>query len=130
MSVLGLSAWRRRLRATLAEVNIAFNDRAQLAALEWEQEKKRLQTLLVLAVAVVAIGAVALLLLSLALLVQFWDSPHRSVVAWVITGVWFFAWAVVIYALLSALRQKRQMFALTRSELQRDWQELKASKQK
>lgn len=124
MSLLGLDAYKERVQACIAEGGQAARDRLQLAALELVQEKKRLQTLLVLAALVMALGTVAMLLLSLAVLVHFWDTPHRGAVAWVIAGVWLFAWALVVYALLAALRQKRPLLALTRAELARDWQEV------
>lgn len=124
MSLLGLDAFKERIQACIAEGGQAARDRLQLAALELAQEKKRMQTLLVLAVAALALGVVTMLLLSLAVLVHFWDTPHRAAVAWVIAGVWLFAWALVVYALLSALRQKRPTLVLTRAELARDWQEV------
>lgn len=92
-------------------------------ALEWAQERKHWQTVLVLVIAVVAFGLVAALLISLAVLVYFWDTPHRIGVAWTIAGVWTFAWCLVVYALRSALLQKRPAFALTKAELARDCQE-------
>ncbi len=124
ISLLGLDAYKDRLTACMAEGGQAARDRLQLAALELVQEKKRLQTLAVLAAAALAVGTIAMLLLSLAVLVYFWDTPQRAAAAWVIAGVWLFAWALVVYALLAALRQRRPVFALTRAELARDWQEV------
>ena len=124
ISLFGLDAYKERIAACMTEGGQGVRDRFQLATLELIQEKKRLQTLLVLAAAVLAVGTIAMLLLSLAVLVHFWDTPQRTVVTWVIAGVWFFAWVVVVYALLAALRQKRPFLALTRAELHRDWHEV------
>ena len=129
MSLLGLDAWQQRVQAALDEGGQSARDRLQLASLELAQEKKRWQTLAMLGVAALVLGIVALLMLSFALLVHFWDTPQRVVVAWVLAGVWLFAWAVVVYGLVSAARQSRPLLALTRYELQRDWQEWRQRKQ-
>lgn len=126
MSLLGLDAWKARYHTYIEEGSQAVRDRMTLAALEWAAEKKRLQALTLLGVAVALIGVLALGMLSLAVLVHFWDTPQRAVVAWVIAGVWLFAWAVAVYALLSALRQQQPLFARTRAELCQDWQEWQA----
>ncbi len=123
ISLLGLQAYKERCARYAAEGKQAASDRLTLAALEWAEEKKHWQTVLVLVVAALALGVVAMLLVSLAVLVYFWDSPQRVVMAWVIAGVWLFAWLLVAYALRVALRQKRPAFHLTRTELARDWQE-------
>lgn len=114
-----------RLRAQLNEGAIAAEDRMELARLEWGAQKQRLQIILVLGIALGGLTIVALVLLSLAVLIQFWDSPDRSVVAWVIAGVWLLAWAATLAVLLSALRKSTEPFALTRAELARDWAVLK-----
>jgi len=126
MSLFGLQAWRERLATYAQEGKQAAHDRLTLAALEWAQERKHWQTVAVLAVVALALGVVAMLLISLAVLVHFWESPQRVAVAWVIAGVWAFAWGLVMYALRSALAQKRPAFALTRAELARDLQDWRA----
>ena len=68
MSWLGLQAWKERLGACAQEAKQAAQDRFALAALEWAQERKHWQTVLVLVIAVVAFGLVAALLISLAVL--------------------------------------------------------------
>lgn len=125
MSALGLENVSARLRAQLNEGAMAAEDRMELARLEWGAQKKCLQTILVLGIALGGLTIVALVLLSLAVLIQFWDSPDRSVVAWVIAGVWLLAWAATLAVLLSALRKSTQPFGLTRAELARDWAVLK-----
>lgn len=123
LSLLGLQAWKERFAAYTQDGKQAAQDRWALAMLEWAQERKHWQTVLVLGVAALAVGVVAMLLISLAVLVYFWESPQRIAVAWVIAGVWAFAWGLVVYALRSALLQKRPAFALTKAELARDYQE-------
>lgn len=121
MSAIGLDNLAARLRANLNEGALAAEDRMALARLEWGAQKKRLQTILVLGIVMGGLTIVALVLLSLAVLVHFWDSPQRTVVAWVIAGVWLLAWLSVLLVLLSALRKSSNPFALTRAELARDW---------
>lgn len=121
MSAIGLDNLAARLRANLNEGALAAEDRMALARLEWGAQKKRLQTILVLGIVMGGLTIVALVLLSLAVLVHFWDSPQRAVVAWVIAGVWLLAWLAALLVLLSALRKSSNPFALTRAELARDW---------
>lgn len=125
MSAIGLERLSARLRANLNEGAMAAEDRIALARLEWSAQKQRLQAIFVLGVVLGGLTIVALVLLSLAVLIQFWDSPERSVVAWVIAGVWLLAWAGALALLLSFLRKSSQPFALTRAELARDWAVIK-----
>ena len=125
LSALGLDALVARYRAAVIEAAIATEDRVELAKLEWKSQRDRLQAILVLTIALGGLTVVAMVLLSFAILIQFWDSPDRTTVAWVIAAVWVAAWAGVLWALLSALRKSRSPFVQTRAELARDWQNLK-----
>lgn len=125
MSALGLENVSARMRAQLNEGAMAAEDRIALARLEWNAQKKRLQTILVLGIAMGGLTIVALVLLSLAVLIHFWDSPERAVVAWVIAGVWMLAWVSTLAVLLAALRKSSHPFGLTRAELARDWAVIK-----
>lgn len=125
LSALGLDALVARYRAAVIEAAIATEDRVELAKLEWKSQRDRLQAILVLVIALGGLTVVAMVLLSFAVLIQFWDSPDRTTVAWVIAMVWVAAWGGVLWALLSALRKSRSPFTQTRAELARDWQNLK-----
>lgn len=125
MSALGLENVSARMRGHLNEGAMAAEDRMELARLEWGAQKKRLQTILVLGIAMGGLTIVAMVLLSLAVLIQFWDSPQRTVIAWVIAGVWLLAWASTLVVLLAALSKSSHPFGLTRAELARDWALLK-----
>lgn len=124
-SLLGAQALTARWRAAAAEGASAVEDRLALAGLEWAGHKRRLALLALLLVLFGALALVALLLLSAALLVQFWDTPQRALVAWCVAGAWCVACAAVLGVLLSLLRQTRDLFALTRRELAEDWRALK-----
>ena len=99
---------------------IALDDRVTLAQLEWRAQKHRLlrATLLFLAVGVLA--TVALISLTLALLLQFWDTPQRLLVAWLLALGWLVGMGVGLAVLVSLLRQINNGFALTRQELAQD----------
>ena len=125
MSAIGLDKLLARLRANLNEGAIAAEDRIELARLEWAAQKKRMQTLFVLGILLGGLTIVALVLLAVAVLVQFWDTPQRTVVAWVLAGVWSLAWAAVLLVLLSVLRKSSRPFILTRAELAKDWAMIK-----
>ena len=71
------------------------------------------------------LAVVALLLLSAAVLVQFWDTPQRALVAWLLAGLWLVACGAVLAVLLSMARKTRSAFALTRRELAQDWRVIK-----
>ena len=125
LSLLGLEAFVARWRANVIEGAIAAEDRLELARLEWLDQKQRLQQMLVLLIAVTGLTVVTLMLVSMAILVQFWDTPHRVMVAWVVAGVWLVAWCAAIIKLVSVARSTGSGFALTRRELSQDWRDIK-----
>ena len=125
LSLLGLEAFVARWRANVIEGAIAAEDRLELARLQWLDQKQRLQQLLVLLIAVTGLTVVTLVLVSMAILVQFWDTPHRVMVAWVVAGVWLVAWCAAIIKLVSVARSTGSGFALTRRELSQDWRDIK-----
>ena len=125
LSLLGLEAFVARWLANVIEGAIAAEDRLELARLEWLDQKQRLQQLLVLLIAVTGLTVVTLVLVSIAILVQFWDTPHRVMVAWVVAGVWLVAWCAAIIKLVSVARSTGSGFALTRRELSQDWRDIK-----
>ena len=125
LSLLGLEGLAARWRANLIEGAIAAEDRMDLARLEWADLKQRLQQLLVLAILVAGLTVVALIMVSLAVLVHFWDTPQRTVVAWIVAGAWVAGWAVALGSLISVAQRARNGFALTRRELAQDWRDIK-----
>ena len=125
LSLLGLEAFVARWRANVIEGAIAAEDRLELARLEWLDQKQRLQQMLVLLIAVTGLTVVTLVLVSIAILVQFWDTPHRVMVAWVVASVWLVAWCAAIIKLVSVARSTGSGFALTRRELSQDWRDIK-----
>ncbi len=81
--------------------------------------------IVVLVVAAAGLTVIALILLSLAIMVHFWDSPDRAMVAWIVAGSWLALWAVTLISLVTTARQAGNAFALTRRELREDWRQIK-----
>lgn len=121
-SLFGLDARIRRLRILAGEGALAAEDRVQLIRLAWEEEKQRLRMMLALVVAVIGLTTVAVALLSVAIVVHFWDTPHRITAAWSVAAVWVALWIAAVLALVSTLRQSSDAFEPTRRELGRDWE--------
>lgn len=121
LSLLGLDARIRRLKIAAGEGAMAIEDRTQLLRMAWDDEKDRLQRVLFLVIAVLGLTTVAVALLSVAVVVHFWDTPHRATAAWSVAGVWIALWAVSLIGLLSTLRGASGAFAPSRHEFERDW---------
>ena len=64
-------------------------------------------------------------MVSLAVLVHFWDSPQRTLVAWLVAAVWAAGWAAATVSLVSVAQRAGSGFALTRRELAQDWRDIK-----
>jgi len=125
LSLLGIDTWIARWRANVIEGAIAAEDRLDLARLEWQDQKRRLISVVVLGIALAGLTVVTLIVLSMALLVHFWDSPERVTVAWSVAGTWLVIWVGLLLGLWSTLRKAGNAFALTRNELAQDWRTLK-----
>lgn len=121
LSLLGLDARIRRFKIAAGESAMAIEDRTQLLRMAWDDEKDRLQRMLLLIIAVLGLTTVAVALLSVAVVVHFWDTPHRATAAWSVAGVWIALWAVSLIGLLSTLRGASGAFAPSRQEFERDW---------
>lgn len=124
-ALLNLQGLAGRWRSAMGEGATAVEDRMELARLEWADHKRRLALLALLLVVFGVLAVVALLLLSAAVLVQFWDTPQRALVAWLLAGLWLVASGAVLAVLLSMARKTRSAFALTRRELAQDWRVIK-----
>ena len=70
LSILGLEAVAARWRANVIEGAIAAEDRMELARLEWQDQKQRLQHMLVLTSLVAGLTVVALIRVTLGVLVH------------------------------------------------------------
>ncbi|MBP7567433.1 MAG: phage holin family protein [Burkholderiaceae bacterium] len=125
LRILGIDARLARYRRLAAEAAVAAEDRAELIAIEWQEEKERFARMVVLGVLASALAIVALTVFSMAVMVHFWDSGHRTQAAWCVAFAWLVIWAGLVATLVRTCRDGREAFALTRQELARDWAQLK-----
>lgn len=121
LSLFGLNARIRRLRIAAAEGALAAEDRVQLLRMAWEDEKQRLKLMLLLALAVLGLTTVTVALLSVAVVVNYWDTPYRVTAAWSVAGVWIVLWLAAAIGLLLTLRNASNGFLPARQEFERDW---------
>ena len=56
-------------------------------------------------IAVIGLTTVAIALLSVAIVVHFWDTPQRSLVAWLLAAFWVGLWLVAVLLLAKKLNQ-------------------------
>lgn len=125
LALLGLDVVVARWRVAAIEGAIAVEDRMELAKLEWQDQKRYIRRVLVLAMAVAGLTVVSMVMLSMAVLVQFWDTPHRNAAGWAVAFVWLTAWLGLLVALLRSLQRAEGGFPLTRRELAQDWRDIK-----
>ncbi len=117
----------RRLRILASEGGLAAEDRAELLRFAWEDEKRRLRSMLGLVIAVVGLTTIAIALLSVAIVVHFWDSPYRVTAAWLVAAVWSGLWLASVIALLSMSGKPSTSFEPLRHEWERDREWLRRS---
>lgn len=125
LSLFGLEGWVARWRANVIEGAIAVEDRVDLVMLEWTDQKRRLIQMVVLALIAGGLTVIALIMLSLAILVQFWDSPDRATVAWLLAALWGIGWIAVLISIAIIAKRAGNAFALTKQVLASDWKYVK-----
>ena len=125
LSLLGLGAFVDRWRSYVIEAAIAAEDRSTLFRLELREYKRSLAALIGLSLGLAALSVVMLTVLSCAIVVQFWDTPDRAMVAWSVAGAWIAIWLVATVFVVSLARKAGNGFAMTRKELANDWTEIK-----
>ena len=125
LSLLGLGAFVDRWRSYVIEAAIAAEDRSTLFRLELREYKRSLAALIGLSLGLAALSVVMLTVLSCAIVVQFWDTPDRVMVAWSVAGAWIAIWLVAAVFVVSLARKAGNGFAMTRKELANDWTEIK-----
>ncbi|MDM0105737.1 phage holin family protein [Variovorax sp. J22R24] len=119
-ALFGFKGYLRRLRILAGEGALAAEDRAQLLRFAWQDEKKRLQRILGLVIAVIGLTTIAIALLSVAVVVHFWDTPHRITAAWLVAAVWVGLWLAAVIALMSTLGKSSEAFDPAREAFERD----------
>ncbi|GAB2821116.1 hypothetical protein GCM10027276_23970 [Comamonas piscis] len=125
LSVLGVDDMLARFRALLSESAIAAEDRMDLLAIEWQEQKKNLIWLVLMGLVVAGLTIVALTVLSGAIIISFWDTPNRMLATWLVVGGWLVLWLGVLGFLYLTSKKAANPFRLTKTVLRQDWQAVK-----
>lgn len=120
LALLGIERRIAHAREVLGEGVMAAEDRVQLLRMAWDEEKLRLRRLLLLLLALVGLTFMMTALLSVAVIVQFWDTPYRATAAWAVALAWLVLWGGAIWALLATIQDTPPTVAVARDELARD----------
>lgn len=120
LALLGLDRRIARVRESVNEGVMAAEDRVQLLRMAWDDEKLRLRRVVLLLLALVGLTLMMAALLSMAVIVHFWDSPHRATAAWLVALTWLLLWAFALWWLLATLKDTPASVAAARDELSRD----------
>lgn len=113
----------RALQQGVQESALALGSRWELARLEWAVERKRLLQSAV-GLAVLAAGAfLALVFAGFAVVVTWWDTDQRVLVAWLVFAAYALIALVGLFMWRFAQMRKDRRFAALRAELatDRDW---------
>lgn len=110
----GLGTLAQRLGKTALG---ALENRGELLAVEWQQERARLTGLLLLTVALLFVGIMAMLLLTATIIFLF-PEDLRLYVAAAFTVLYLAGTGVLVFSLLSLL--KREPFEETLRQLRKD----------
>ena len=121
LSLFGLDRRIRQLHIAADEAALAAEDRAQLLGMAWDVEKHRLQRMFSLAIVVLGLTTVMVALLSVAVVVQFWDTPNRVTAAWSVALVWLVLWFGALIGLVATARGSANGFSAAGLELGSDW---------
>lgn len=121
LSLFGLDRRLRQLRIAAGEGVMAAEDRAQLLQLSLTYAKERFGLVLALTIVVIGLTTIAVSMLSVAVVVHFWDTPHRTMAAWVVAAVWIAGWLVAAVGLVNSLRRSSGALEPSRQEFKRDW---------
>lgn len=101
--------------------------RFEIATTEIEEERERLEELLLLGVACVFCLCVGVLLVSLLIVALAWDTPYRMAVFGGVTAAYLASGVCLIFVLRNKIRNKPRLFATTLSELAKDRDSLRKS---
>ena len=113
------------LRDLAAEAAEFAETRVALLHIEWQGEKSRLEMLAILVLAAMALVALSFMFVGLAVIVWFWDTPQRALVAGLVALAMIVMCAVTIAALLKTASRGKAAFSRSRAELAHDWRLVK-----
>lgn len=107
----------------MQECSFALGSRWELARLEWNVERRRLLQA-ASGLAILALGGLLVLIfLGLALVVTWWETDHRVLVAWLVVGGYAALALIGLFMWRFADIRKDRRFAALRAELaaDREW---------
>ncbi len=113
----GLAGAARGVLHTALDI---LRTRAELVSLEFEEARRHLVALVALAAAAVAAASLLVVMASFALVLQFWDTPHRMTVVWSLGGLYAVAGAGIALALAHRLRHMPLLFQGSLDQIRRD----------
>lgn len=102
------------------EASEALSSRCELARLEWKVERARLMQLAIGLAILALAGMLALAFVSLAIIVTWWDTEHRVLVAWLVCAAHALIALVGLFMWRYAQMRKDRRFAGLRAELAAD----------
>jgi len=112
------------LKALVATMVAIAHTRLELFGEELQEEITRLGSLLVWGYVALFFASLAVWFLCLTILIAFWDTPYRLVVAGSLAAFFFVLAAVAVAFVVNLLQSKKRLFDASLGELERDEAEL------
>ena len=112
------------LKALFATMVAIAHTRLELFGEELQEEITRLGSLLVWGYVALFFASLAVWFLCLSILIAFWDTPYRLVVAGSLAALFFVLAAVAVAFVVNLLQSKKRLFDASLGELERDEAEL------
>jgi len=112
------------LKALFATMVAIAHTRLELFGEELQEEITRLGSLLVWGYVALFFASLAVWFLCLSILIAFWDTPYRLVVAGSLAAFFFVLAAVAVAFVVNLLQSKKRLFDASLGELERDEAEL------
>jgi len=115
------------LKALFATMVAIAHTRLELLGEELQEELTRLGSLLVWGYVALFFASLAVGFLGLTILIAFWDTPYRLLVAGSLAAIFILA-AVAVGFVVSLIHTKKRLFDASLGELERDADELRDSR--
>jgi uncharacterized membrane protein YqjE len=112
------------LKALLATLVAIAHTRLELLGAELQEERARLAWLLVWGYVALFFAGLAVWFLCLTILIAFWDTPYRLLVAGGLALLFFVLAAVAVGSVVRLMHSERRLFDASLTELERDREDL------
>jgi uncharacterized membrane protein YqjE len=113
------------LKALFATMVAIAHTRLELLGEELQEELTRLGSLLVWGYVALFFASLAVWFLCLTILIAFWDTPYRLLVAGSLAVIFLVLAAVAVGFVVSLMHSKKRLFDASLGELERDATELR-----